>query len=73
MELTDCMYLLFPKRQILDYSKLKAFADGNFEFDKNDKNKNKRVENTAGKGEIALQEQFLLFQQCFLKNCTVDT
>ena len=24
------------------------------------------VENTAGKGEIALNEQFLLFPQCFL-------
>ena len=28
-----------------------------------------RVENTVGKGEIALYQQFLLFQQCFLKTC----
>ena len=27
----------FPKRQILDYSKLKEFADDNFTFDKNGK------------------------------------
>ena len=27
----------------------------------------KRVENTAGKGEIARYEQFLLFPQCFQK------
>ena len=27
--------LLFPKRQILDSSKLKEFADDNFEFDEN--------------------------------------
>ena len=27
----------------------------------------KRVENTVGKGEIALYEQFLLFPQCFQK------
>ena len=27
----------------------------------------KRVENTVGKGEIALNEQFLLFPQCFQK------
>ena len=33
----------------------------------------KRVENTAGKGEIARYEQFLLFPQCFQKCCTADT
>ena len=27
------------------------------------------VENTVGKGEIARQEQFLLFPQCFHKAC----
>ena len=27
-------------------------------------------ENTAGKGEIARYEQFLLFPQCFQKTCT---
>ena len=27
------------------------------------------VENTVGKGEIALYEQFLLFRQCFQKAC----
>ena len=43
----------FPKRQILDSSKLKEFADGNFKFDENDRKFSKRVENTVGKGEIA--------------------
>ena len=33
----------------------------------------KGVENTAGKGEIARYEQFLLFPQCFQKSCTADT
>ena len=33
----------------------------------------KRVENTVGKGEIARNEQFLLFPQCFQKTCTIDT
>ena len=33
----------------------------------------KGVENTAGKGEIACYEQFLLFPQCFQKTCTADT
>ena len=32
----------------------------------------KGVENTAGKGEIARYEQFLLFPQCFQKTFTVD-
>ena len=31
------------------------------------------VENSVGKGEIARNEQFLLFPQCFQKNCTADT
>ena len=33
----------------------------------------KKVENTVGKGEIARNEQFLLFPQCFQKACTADT
>ena len=64
---------LFPKRQILDFSKLKEFADDNFKLDKNGRKLSKWVENTAGKGEIARSEQFLLFTQCFQKTCTADT
>ena len=30
-------------------------------------------ENSVGKGEIARNEQFLLFPQCFQKNYTSDT
>ena len=60
---------LVPKRQILDSSKLKEFADDNFKFDKNGRKLSKRVENTVGKGEIACYEQFLLFPQCFQKAC----
>ena len=56
-----------PKRQILDISKLKEFADDNFKLDKNGRKFSKRVENTVGKGEIARNEQFLLFPQCFQK------
>ena len=33
----------------------------------------KQVENTVGKGEIARYEQFLLFPQCFQKNCIGNT
>ena len=59
----------FPKRQILDPSKLKEIADDNFKFDENLRKFSKQVENTAGKGEIAHYEQFLLFPQCFQKAC----
>ena len=67
----------FPKRQILDVSKLTKFADDNFKFDENGRKFFKRVEKkkkkTVGKGEIARNEQFLLFPQCFQKTCTADT
>ena len=53
------------RRQILDSSKLKEFADDNFKFDESGRNLSKRVENTVEKGEIARYEQFLLFPQCF--------
>ena len=48
-----------PKRQILDSSKLKEFADDNFKFDKNFTKFSRRVENTVGKGEIARKNQGL--------------
>ena len=71
------IYLLslihLTKRQILDYSKPKEFADDNFKFDENGRKLTKRVEKTVGKGEIASDVQFLLFPQCFLQICTVDT
>ena len=56
-----------PKRQILDSSKLKDFADDNLEFDEYDRKLSKQVENTVGKGEIAHNEEFLLILQCFQK------
>ena len=65
--------LPFLKRQILDSSKLKEFADDNFKFDKNGRKFSKRVENTEGKREIARYEPFLLFPQCFQNTCNVDT
>ena len=57
------------RRQILDSSKPKEFADDNFKFDENGRKLSKRVENPVGKGEIARNEQFLLFPQCFQKAC----
>ena len=60
----------FPNDKILNSSKLKEFADDNFEFNDNGRKFSKRVENTVGKGEIARYEQFLLFPQCFQMTCT---
>ena len=54
--------------------KLNEFADDNFIFDENGKKFTKTGrKNTVGKGEIARNEQFLLFLQCFQKSCTADT
>ena len=63
--------VIYPitRRQILDPSKLRKFADYNFKFDQNGRKLFNWVENTVGKGEIAGYEQFLLFPQCFQKAC----
>ena len=63
----------FPNDRILDMTKLKEFADNDFNIDRNGWKFSKRVENTVGKGEIARYEQFLLFQQCFQNTCTAET
>ena len=57
----------FPNDKFLDSSKLKDFADNNFNLDENGRKFSKCVENTLRKGEIARDEQFLLFPQCFQK------
>ena len=62
----------FPNDKFLDSSKLKEFADDNFEFQKNGGKFSKGVENAVGTGEIARYEQFLLFPQCFQKTGTAD-
>ena len=41
-------------------------------FDENGREFTERVENTREQGEIAYYEQFLLFPQCFQRNCTAD-
>ena len=61
------MHLLLPDDEILDLTKLKAFADDKLSaavmlidaFD--------RVENIAGKGENADYQHFLHLPQCFQK------
>ena len=44
-----------------------------FKFDENSRKFSKWVENTAGKGEVARYEQFLLFPQFFQKPYIADT
>ena len=61
------------KRQILNSSKLKELAGDNFNCNKRGKMFSRWVENIVGKGEIARNEQFLLFPQCFQKTSTADT
>ena len=46
----------FPKRQIIDSSKMKKFADNNSKFNENSRKLSKRVKNTVRKGEIARDE-----------------
>ena len=53
----------FSKRQILDSSNFKEFADDNFKFDETGRKFSERIENTVEMGEIARHEQFLLFPQ----------
>ena len=55
----------FPKRQILDSSKLKDISNNNFQFNEYGRNFSKRVENTVGKIEIANYEQFLFTHSVF--------
>ena len=53
--------------KILDWSKLKAFADDKIDVTEKLKIVLGRVENTGGKEENAGNQHFLLFPQCFQK------
>ena len=68
--------LYYVEYSLYDVKKVGFFYLGwnyTLKFDENGRNFSKRVENTAGKGEIARYEQFLFFPQCFQKTCTADT
>ena len=51
----------FLKRQILDSSKLKEFADNNFEFDENDRKLSKRVETLCQKEKFLFMSNSSFF------------
>ena len=57
-----------PDDRILDWSKLKAFADDNINVTKKLKFVVGRIENIVGKGENAGYQHFLLFPKCFQKS-----
>ena len=52
---------------MLDWSKLKAFADDKSSVTQNIKAVFYRIENIVGKEENAGNQHFLLFPQCFQK------
>ena len=54
--ITEMYRTPFPKRKILDSSKLNEFAAENFEFYINSRKFSKRVENNVGKEKIARNE-----------------
>ena len=56
-----------PNDQILDMTKLKAFAVDKLNINKMTISLLNRVENTEGKGENAGYQHFLIFHQCFPK------
>ena len=61
------MFNSLPNDKILDWSKLKAFADDQINVTEKRKFGLGRVENIAGKGENAGYQHFLLFPQFFQK------
>ena len=61
----------FPNDKFFYSSKLKKFADDNFKFDQN--GEVLKMGRKLGKGEIARDEQFLLFQQHFQKTFSAGT
>ena len=59
--------LALANNKILDWSKLKAFADNKINVTKLLKFFGGRLESIVGKGENAGYQHFLLFLQCFQK------
>ena len=68
---------LFPKRQILDTSKLKRYADDNFEFDENGRVSSKWVENTEKRRNCSFRAIPLfsrsVFKRLVLQTCKTRT
>ena len=63
----------FSKQQILDSSKLKDFANDNFERDENRRKFSKRVEKAVGKKEKLLVMSNFYFPTVVKRLVTADT
>ena len=62
-----------PNGKILDWSKLKAFADDRINVAELMFSLSDRIENIVGKGENTAYQHFLLFPQCFQKPSTLKS
>ena len=64
---------IFPKQQILDFPKLKEFADNNLNFDEKGEKFSKRVQKAVGKREILVKSTFSfshsVFKRLVLQTC----
>ena len=63
----NCAFNTVPKDKMLDWPKLKAFANNEINLTQKLKFVLEWVENIVGKGENAGNQHFLLFPQCFQK------
>ena len=66
------VFLPFPKQQILDSSKLKQFADNNFNFENGGKF-SKKVEKTLWKKEKFIIASSFSFPESILKRLVLQT
>ena len=64
---------LFPKRQTLDSSKLKEFADDNFKFFENRRTFSEYGRTHCGKRRNCSLRAISPFPTVFSKTCTTDT
>ena len=55
------------RQQILDFSKMKEFADDNFKFDENGRKLSKRIEKTVGKWKNCSLRAIFRFPTVFSK------
>ena len=66
-------HLTLTKRQILDFSKLKEFADDNSKFDENGRKFSTRVDNTVEKEKLRIMSNFSfscsVFERLVLQTC----
>ena len=63
----------FPKRQSLDSSKLKEFADDSFKFDENSRKLSKQIEKTLWEKEKLLVMSNFTFSHSVFKRLVLET